>query len=381
MQIIAACGYGLDDIVAGELKELGFSFRPGRDSGIEIMNAGPEDVVRLNLFTRTVSRVYILIARADVQSLEDINDFCATIPYSQWFDAGQPFAVRGKREGKHDFTSMDMARDVGSSVVGHFQKVNAKRIPVDLDNPEIEIHAVLKGTRFELLLNTSGRPLEYRYQRPFQHFAPIKPTIAAAMLRLSSYTGIGTLLDPMAGSGTIALEAIFKTANIVPGMFRDQNEYLFDQLHFIDPGIWKSQLETARNGVIDNPGIKVLAADRFRKNVDGMIRNFRHFGVESHITAIQGLAETLDYIDRGDFDCIVTNPPYGMRIGSVKLTEQLYRNFAKACASKQSREVIALTPLKKTWIRSFMENGYSISHSRLTQYGNLHVNILKAVLE
>lgn len=381
MRIIAACSHGLGDIAAGELQELGFETGSVHEAGVELTGAGASEIVRLNLCARTVFRVYIKLAEAEVRSLDEITGFCTTVPFSDWFDAGQPFAIRGRREGDHDFTSMDVARDVGSAVVEHFQKVKGKRIPVNLDEPEIEIHANLKGNHFELLLNTSGRSLDYRYRRPFQHFAPLKPSIAAALLRLSSCFSSGSLLDPMAGGGTIPIEAIFRALRIAPGLYRNRDEYLFHHLRFIDPSILDSEIEKARAGIRHDPGIRVTGADRFMKNVTGMKQNAARFGIQDHIKIRQGLAETLSYIEKGEYDCIVTNPPFGMRIGSTRITEQLYRNFAKACAEKEVREVMGLTPLKRTWISSFMENGYSIAHSRIVLFGNLHVTFLKAVLQ
>jgi tRNA (guanine6-N2)-methyltransferase len=361
--------------------------------------------------------------------LSDIIEFCSSIPFSDWFDAGQPFAVRGKRDGAHSFTSMDLARDVGSAVVAHFQQKAGRRIPVNLDDPQIELFAVLRDNRFALYLNTSGRSLDYRYQRPFQHFAPLKPSIAAGLLRLSGYEACGNLLDPMAGGGTILIEALLKALDIPPGLFRDPDDYLFRHLHFIPRNIAREETEriktaaaqsmlyansTALPGTGPNPDTdtdndtdtaympgkagslpngssrpeahhkrlpRVTGADRFQKNVDGMRKNAQFFGFEKLMTIRQGLAETLSYIEPGEFDCIATNPPFGMRIGSTRLTEQLYRNFARACSEKKIREVTALTPLKRTWIRSFMENGYAITHSRIVHFGNLHVTFLKAELQ
>jgi tRNA (guanine6-N2)-methyltransferase len=381
MHIIAACSHGLGDIAAGELRELGFETGSVHEAGVELTGAGASEIVRLNLCARTVFRVYIKLAEAEVRSLDEITGFCSTVPFSDWFDAGQPFAIRGRREGDHGFTSMDVARVVGSAVVEHFQTVKGKRIPVNLDEPEIEIHANLKGTRLELLLNTSGRSLDYRYHRPFQHFAPLKPSIAAALLRLSSCETYENLLDPMAGGGTIPIEAVLRALRIAPGIYRNRDAYLYHHLRFIDPSIHESETNKLQAGVLDNPQLRVMAADRFIKNVEGMKLNTARFGLQTHIRVRQGLAETLSYIEKGEYDCIATNPPFGMRIGSTKLTEQLYRNFAKACAGKEIREVMGLTPLKRTWISSFMQNGYAITHSRIVHFGNLHVTFLKASLQ
>ncbi|MFN2372557.1 MAG: class I SAM-dependent RNA methyltransferase [Cyclonatronaceae bacterium] len=381
MQIIAACSHGLGDIAAGELQELGFATGSVHEAGVEITGAGASEIVRLNLCARTIFRVYIKLAETDVRSLAEVSEFCSTVPFSDWFDAGQPFAIRGRREGDHDFTSMDVARDVGSAVVEHFQKVEGRRIPVNLDEPEIEIHANLKGSRLELLLNTSGRSLDYRYLRPFQHFAPLKPSIAAALLRLSSCSSYGNLLDPMAGGGTIPIEAVLRALRIAPGIYRNRDEYLYHHLRFIDPAIHDSETEKLQAGVLSDPQLRVMAADRFIKNVEGIKLNTAHFGIQPHIRVKHGLAETLGYIEKGEYDCIATNPPFGMRIGSTRLTEQLYRDFAKACADKDIREVMGLTPLKRTWISSFMQNGYAITHSRIVHFGNLHVTFLKASLQ
>ncbi|TVQ08470.1 MAG: RNA methyltransferase [Balneolaceae bacterium] len=381
MRVFAACSHGVGDIAAGELQELGFKTGAVHEAGVEIADAGPAEIIRLNLCARTIFRVYIRLAETDVRTLDDITAFCSSIPFSDWFDAGQPFAIRGRREGDHGFTSMDVARDVGSAVIEHFERVKGKRIPVNLDEPEIEIHANLKGSRLEILLNTSGRSLDYRYHRPFQHFAPLKPSICAALLRLSSYTEYGNLLDPMAGGGTIPIEAVLRALNIAPGIYRNRDEYLFHHLRFIDRAILDSEIKKAEARVLGNPQIRVMAADRFVKNVEGMKLNAAQFGMQSHIQIKQGLAETLSYIEKGEYDCIATNPPFGMRIGSTRLTEQLYRNFAKACADKQIREVVGLTPLKRTWISSFMQNGYAITHSRIVHFGNLHVTFLKASLQ
>jgi tRNA (guanine6-N2)-methyltransferase len=381
MRVFAACSHGVGDIAAGELQELGFKTGAVHEAGVELDDATPSDIIRLNLCARTIFRVYIRLAETDVRSLHDITVFCSSIPFSDWFEAGQSFAIRGRREGDHNFTSMDVARDVGSTVIEHFERMKGKRIPVNLDEPEIEIHANLKGSRLEILLNTSGRSLDYRYHRPFQHFAPLKPSISAALLRLSSYTEYGNLLDPMAGGGTIPIEAVLRVLNIAPGIYRNRDEYLFHHLRFIDRAIFDSEIKKAEARVLGNPQIRVMAADRFVRNVEGIKVNTAHFGMQPHIQIKQGLAETLSYIEKGEYDCIATNPPFGMRIGSTRLTEQLYRNFAKACADKQIREVVGLTPLKRTWISSFMQNGYAITHSRIVHFGKLHVTFLKASLQ
>ena len=377
MEIVVSCEYGIEYITIDELSELGYDAQQLVPTRILISDADVSDIYHLSIAARTIHRVFVLIGDFECRSMDDIIQAGRSVDFSDWMHVDQTFGIRGIREGTQDFGSMDIAREIGSVVVDHFTDRTGKRISVNLDDPDVEIVAHHSGQRFLLLIPTSTMSLHKRIDRPYQHFAGLKSSIAAAMLRMSEWKNRQSLLDPMAGSGIIPIEAALQAGNIVPGLLADPSIYKFSRLAFLSPKEFQNVLEVYRGNTLPENKYRIISADKYAKSVTGMRQNFSGFGLENDIRAVQGKADHLSYIEPGEMPCIVTNPPYGMRIGNPQVVKALYSNFARACAEKQVEEVVAITPRRHHWIVSFTSNGYKLDHLQRFYFGRLNVYLMR----
>lgn len=377
MQLVVSSEFGLEDIVIDELSELGYHGEMLIPTRILIDDATEADIYHLCIAARTIHRVFVLIGNFECTTLQEIVEASSSVEFSNWMSPEQTFGIRGLREGDHTFGSMDMASEIGAVVVDHFKKVSGKRIPVNLDDPDVEIMAHLSDNRLLLLIPTSNCSLHKRIERPYQHFASLKPSIAAAMLRKSSWKKHQTLLDPLAGSGIIPIEAMLQSKNIVPGVLAPHSMFNFERLSFLDYQKFLKTVEVYKDNILHDNKITILAGDRYQRSVDGMKQNFSLFGFENEISVFHGDAEFLDYLNPGDVNCIVTNPPYGMRIGNPGVVKALYKNFARTCADKHIDEIVAITPRRHQWITSFTSNGYKLDFMQRFYFGRLNVYMMR----
>ncbi len=222
-------------MVAEELHALGYTAYYLKPAKLVLPEADPNASLPLNFYGRTLHRVYLLLGLGRASTLQDVRAFAQAVPFHAYLHPEQRFAVRAQRHGSHDFTSMDVAREVGSAVVERVQAHTGQRIRVDLETPDVEIMVELSNDWLLLLLNTSGPPLHRRHHRAFQHFAPLLPTLAAALLRLSTFPrNVDLLLDPMAGGGTIPIEAALLVRNVAPGLLLPERQLALFRLHFLD---------------------------------------------------------------------------------------------------------------------------------------------------
>lgn len=380
MNLVVSCEYGLESIVIEELNEFGYHGEQIVPSRILISNATESDIYHLNIAVRTIHRVFVLLGDFNCTSMDEIIQAARSVDYSFWMDDSQTFGIRGLREGSQDFGSMDIAREVGTVVVEYFKTKTGRRIQVNLDDPDVEIMAHLSGDRLLLLIATSSQSIHRRIERPYQHFASLKPSIAAALLRKSSWKSYKSVLDPMAGSGVIPIDAAMQARQMAPGLFANHEMFRFNRLQFLNYENFLNILELYKAKALPSNDIDIRSADRYEKSVAGMQQNISQFGLDDEIRIHQGDAENLNYISKGEISCIVTNPPYGMRIANPGVVKALYKNFARACAEKEINEIVAVTPRRHHWIVSFTSQGYKLNFLQRFYFGRLNVFMLRLVV-
>jgi len=375
IELLLSCPHGMEDLLVEELEEQGYYAAILKPSKVIVRDANLEAIPYLNFNIRQMHRVYLILKRGCVDTLEQLREQAGTIDFTEFMHSNQSFAVRGVREGNHHFTSVDMSREVGSAVTECFLKKQNTRVHADLDKPEIEFTVELSDQDFIISINTTGESQHRRDRSKFQHFAPLKASIAASLIRVSSFGTRGNLLDPMAGGGTIPAEAYMMAANIPPGILN--TDFAFNQLNFINQEKWSEKRQNLINNIRKDVLVSIGAADKYHKNVMGMKKN-----LENHkVTIYRGDARKLNYYKPGLYDLVVCNPPYGLRVGDKQHTKELYEDFAVACAQNEIREVVALTPLHVFWERSFTKNGFRLIKKQRVLYGRLNCYILKMELK
>ncbi|MCS7102455.1 MAG: tRNA (guanine(6)-N2)-methyltransferase [Candidatus Korarchaeum sp.] len=354
------CAPGLEFISAGELesKGLGEVIETRRGRGRVLFESKFERVPEMHCSMRTVERVVLLLYRGRAASLDDIYRSVKSLDFS-FIKPDWSFAVRSIRVGEHGFTSVDVGRVAGQAVIDSYMEARGLRLKVNLDEPDVIVKCDLISE--ELLVGvdmTGDEGLHKRKYRVYQHPAPLNPTIAAALVYLSGWTHECSLLDPFCGSGTILFEAGMIAKNTPICKFRRDFAFLkfFEEL----PEIEERDVE-----------LKLYGVERFRKHLEGARRIADHVGI--HPTFIQGYAERVnEYFD--EVDCVITNPPYGFRIGKRATVEKLYSAFLESVSSILKRKMVVITKERELF-RKYASRFFPKLIEYDARYGDLPVGI------
>ena len=329
VELLATTNGGLETIAADELDNLVGTDADRHHRGVVAFSGNQDDVYDLHYRSRTCHRIMEVLVDAPVAELEDVYDrtreadIATNLPFAD-------FGVVGTRHGNHDFTSVDVAERVGQAVIDDYRESTGDRLPVDLDDPTVRLEAYLYDDRFTLAIDLSGESLHKRPYRVCEHDAPLRSTFAYSMLRIAGYEADDRLIDPMAGSTTIPIEAALAATDRVP---YPGFEPAFDALPRYDGEIFEER-RTAHEPVDADPNIEAREI-RARWRRCGRV-NRDAAGVECvDIIEADAREATLDA------DCVVTNLPFGIRV-SEDLRE-LYSAFADRLREGSVDRCVALT--------------------------------------
>ena len=364
MRFYATVPMGLEEISSEEIEELGgriYSIREGK--GRVFFEGNQELVPKLNFFSRTLERVLILIENTCIDELKDIYTCMKSLDYS-FIKPYQSFAIRSLRVGKHDFTSIDISREAGQGVIDSYMLSKGHRLKVNLDNPDVIIRVDLIHDELFVGLDTTGdNALHKRWYRVYNHPAPLNTAIASSMIRLSGWKEEKVLLDPMCGGGTIPIEAAMKMRDIPPG--KNRKFAYFNFMGKILPDYTEKEIFSP-----------IYGFDRFRKHVNGAIENAKEAGV---LDTIQFMKK--DFLKVEDFEAnfIITNPPYGLRIGKKRIIEELYTGLFERAVNvlKGDSILVLITPHKGLVEEIIAKLGFTTLDMIPVKYGNLDTTIFK----
>lgn len=314
----ATCPRGLEMILVDELRQLGADKVHAVGGGVQF--AGDALICyRVNLESRIASRVLWQVARAGYSGENDIYRIAYAVPWSDWFDASRTIRVDVSAT-KSPLTSLNFVTlKIKDGVCDKLRQRLQRRPDVDTRAPDIPIQGHLTEREFTLYLDTSGEPLFKRGQRLATGEAPLRENLAAGMLRLAGWTPGVPLLDPMCGSATILVEAACMALEILPGLGR---HFAFEKFANFDARAWRElvQKRTARRKAR-------LALPIHGSDIDGRVlnaarANLRGAGLDE-VVSLQR-ANLLDISAPAAEGIIVSNPPYGVRLGDEQALAELY---------------------------------------------------------
>lgn len=299
MQLVATTTPGLEELAIDEINEQTGAEATIHHQGAVQFQAPPVAVSVLNQRARTLNRVLLVLQTARVTDLEEIYAVTRTVPVEPYLQPGEPFAVRSSRHGEHSFTSPAVADRVGQAIVDRTAEQFTHRLPVDLDTPTYVFRAYVRDDRFVLALDTTGqRSLHRRHWRHCEHDAPVRPTIAGAMLRAVEYTPTDTVVDPMCGSGTIPIEAGRVATRASLG---EQRSFAYDALAI--------EIPSPPPRPPPHEPAPIVGSDRQRKWVRCGRENARSGAVDGTVDFVQADAAQLAV----SADVVAVNPPFGIR--------------------------------------------------------------------
>ncbi|WP_404306741.1 class I SAM-dependent methyltransferase [Neorhodopirellula lusitana] len=318
--LIAACAFGLEAIVKRELAALGIEATIG-ESGRVHFQGDFTTIAKANLWLRCADRVLIRIAEFPAADFDALFETTKAIQWGDWIPVDGEFPVTG-RSVKSTLTSVPACqRAVKRAVVDALQRDHATEdLPETGAQVKVDI-AILKDVA-TLTLDTTGRSLHRRGYRTDISSAPLKETLAAAMVSLSYWRRDRPLLDPFCGSGTIPIEAAMMGRNMAPGQHRN---FAFEDWADVSPEILYGLRGEALQGVLDPLPQRLLGSDIDPRILRAARDNAERAGVTADVHFEPG--DVRDVQSKRRFGCLITNPPYGMRLGRDWEIEELYASI------------------------------------------------------
>lgn len=323
-EAIVTCAGGAEGLVADELAELGMGGIRRERGAVRCRLDGCADLALLNRELRTASRVLLPLLAQEVEDFDGVYRAVSGLPWDRLITPASSFAIsatsRSSRMPDHRYLAMrckDAIVDVQRR--GH----GGERSSVDRRQPDVPVVVFLDDQRLEVSLDTSGAPLHERGYRTEAGDAPLRETLAAAMLLRAGWPGPRALVDPFCGSGTIAIEAALMALGRIPGDVR--RRWAWQRWE------WMADARGAGAGRRPPAGAPpvILASDADPGMVDIARRNAKRAGVADAIRfSVADAAERLTGMrERGGL--IVSNPPYGSRLNPADL-EQTYVETGRA---------------------------------------------------
>ena len=308
------CAAGVEGLLADEVHQLtgltGNDLLTGR--GGVMANASWRDAMRLNLHSRLTQRVLIQLSQTFYRSEKDLYDAASAVAWEIWFTTKQTFKI--EITAQHSpLTSLNFAAlKIKDAVADRFRAKRGERPDVNTQWPDVRIYVHLTTDSCTLYMDTSGEPLFKRGWREDKGDAPLKETLAAAMLAASGWDAHTPLYDPCCGSGTIAIEAAQIACGIAPGIMR---RFAFEKLLPFQPHVWQALLDDAC-AQEHAPTTEIHASDVAFRMVDFTQRNAERAGVGQVVQARGG--DALQRMPPCETPGIMLlNPPYGERIAAA----------------------------------------------------------------
>lgn len=314
----APCPRGLERVLCEELAELGASGPIPTDGGASFSGEWDNACI-INLESRIASRVLWKILEQDYKSEEDVYKATLSLPWEAWFSPDLTIKVN-LAATKSPLKSLDFATlRIKDGVCDRFRQKTGKRPSVDTANPDMRIHAHLTENRVSLYIDLSGEPLFKRGLRHYSVEAPLRENLAAGILRLCGWKPGIPLLDPMCGSGTFLLEAAQMALSVPPGSDR---HFAFEKLKRFDKNKWESLREACLAKQKPVEPLSIFGSDISGNALEFARKNLIEAGLDNAVKLKQ--ANFLELPPPFDAGIIVTNPPYGVRIGSDDELSRLY---------------------------------------------------------
>lgn len=345
LEVLLTGNPGTEDIIAREALEELYSTEvvETRSRHGRVIVKVPRRFLERVYAMRSIHSAVLLILRASgvsgsARGLDEIRKLVAESGICSMLPGGSYFAVRALRAGDHEYHSTDIARVVGDAILNSHGCSEAN-IGVRLNSPSVVVEAHLIEDTFMLGISLSGgRSLHRRGVRIYDHPAALKPTLAYVMLRLAGARDGDTIADPMCGGGTVAIEAAWT---------------------FI--------------------ASKIFCSDKNPKHIEGAKMNALAARVSGRIEFLVGDARRLhNLVGTESLDVVVTNPPYGIRLGSPSAVRRLYRDFIESLRlALASGGRAAIITTEGEYLSGLARSvGFEVVHSRRVRHGDLWASIL-----
>lgn len=322
IQLIATAAFGIEAVVGRELKWLGYD-----DQFIEngrVTFSGDElAICRTNMWLRSAERVLIKFGEFKALTFDELFEGTKALPWENWIPENAEFPVEGKSIDSKLFSVSDCQAIVKKAIVERL-KTKYRKQWFEETGPKYKIEIGMLKDVATLTIDTSGAGLHKRGYRKLVTSAPVRETLASAMLLISHWNKERVLMDPFCGSGTMPIEAAMIGLDMAPGMNRD---FVSQDWPNIPKEFWVQARKEAQDKLKLDRELRIQGTDIDEEVISIARYHAKLAGVEKYVHLQRMPMKEIS--SRYKYGCIVTNPPYGERLGEEKEVERLYRDMGK----------------------------------------------------
>lgn len=324
-EFFATCAPGLEAVLHAEVRALGLAKHERQVGGVAF-RGNLQDAWRANLELRTAVRVLQRVALFEARDADSLRAGAGQVAWERFLRQDGTFAVKARARDAELDNTMFVGQCVKDAIADRFRETTGTRPDVDKDDPHLRVHVHLVKTRCRLLVDTSGDSLHRRGWRRVQGRAPLAETLAAGVLALSGWDRRAPLLDPFCGSGTLLVEAALLADDRAPGLTRAR--FGFERFPGHDAAAWARMRELAAGRARPRAKLTLWGGDRDAKALEGAHENLAGAGLEGRVTLEQ--ADARDFAPRPGWNgFVVSNLPYGERVGDARRLEQQLAGFGR----------------------------------------------------
>lgn len=322
LSLIATTAMGLEAVAADELKKLGYGQLHVANGRITF-SAAPADICRTNLWLRTADRIRLKIGEFRATTFDSLFEQTKNLPWADILPVNATFPVTGKSH-KSVLHSVPDCQAIVKKAIVESMKIHHSVEWFQEDGPLFKIQVALDKDIATLSIDTSGDGLHKRGYRRLHSPAPLKETLASAMILLSRWTPDRPFADPFCGSGTLPIEAAMIGQNIAPGFNRS---FVSENWPVINEKEWRRAREEVEDMARYDQTLNITGSDIDHKMVALSEHNAREagFGDLVHFKQMQ----VADFTTKEPFGCMIGNPPYGERMGDEEQIETICRDLGR----------------------------------------------------
>lgn len=337
IKLIATTTFGLESVAKRELMKLGYN-DTSVENGKVTFTATEEDIPVANLWMRTAERILLQMGQFKALTFDELFERTKALPWEEWIPEDGNFLVEGKSIDSKLFSISDCQRIVEKAVV---ERLKTKYKNVDWfskSGAKFTIEVGMLKDIATLTMDTSGEGLHKRGYRDRAGDAPIKETLAAAMVLLSFWNKDRPLFDPFCGSGTIPIEAAMIGKNIAPGLDR---KFASEGWPRVKKEYWVTARQDAFKAIDNDVKLNIMGCDVDKRSILRARDNAANVGLEDDISFFMKDMREVDL--NQDYGVVISNPPYGERMGEREEIQQLYKDLGAKMKEQDSWSTYIIT--------------------------------------
>jgi putative N6-adenine-specific DNA methylase len=338
VELIATAAFGLEAVLARELTTLGYDRLTVRDGRVQF-RAELAAICRTNLWLRTADRVLLKIGSFEARDFGELFDQTAALDWARWIPKEGQFPVRGKSVRSQLYSVPNCQAIVKKAIVEKLKQRHAAEWFSER-GPLFAVEVSILKDQVTLSIDTSGPGLHKRGYRTLVGEAPLKETLAAALVQLSFWQAERPFLDPFCGSGTIPIEAALLGRNIAPGVGRS---FAAEDWPAIAKTLWHDARQEARDRIARAAKLSIVGSDIDDASLSLARKHAQNAQVEADVRFERRAFS--DVKPKGEHGCLIANPPYGERSGDLDTAEDLARQFADLFPRFDTWSIYALSAL------------------------------------